>query len=103
MTHGTNRFEKKAIELRLVNGLYQTLEDKLRDCHMTWEAVGETDKQVKDWRTGELKWEDEEKTIPKMEKKYDYVEVPDEEISDDARLEMDVIKEIMSKLEKTFL
>ena len=84
-----NKFEKKRIEMGYLESVYSLLEDKLKDLM-----------QAKDWRTGELLWEDEEKTIPIYRDKYDCVEVFDDELDDEDRLRMSVLNELMAKLEK---
>ena len=95
-----NKFEKKRIEMGYLESMYSLLEDKLKDLTRRYEVVGKEEEQARDWRTDELLWEDEEKTIPMYRDKYDYVEVFDDELDDEDRLRMSILNELMAKLEK---
>lgn len=95
-----NKFMKAAINAEILGSLYKNLEEMKKDLFMRYEKVGLSDKQATDWRTGELLWEDDAKTIPVYADKYDYVQVDEADLSDDTKLRRIVIDEIMAKLEK---
>lgn len=94
----TNKFKEVQIKAEILNELYELVESNERRYLADYTPVGE--KQSVDWRTGELMWEDEEKTIPKMEKVWDYVEKDDEEITPEDRLRIKIYQQIKTQLEK---
>ena len=96
----TNKFTERKIEAQILSELYEELEKKLKYAGASYECVGKETTQAKDWRTKELLWEDAEQTIPKYNDKYDYVPIPEDELSEESKLEIKVIKNIMAKLEK---
>jgi len=91
---------EKMKELEIIGEVLDFLEEKRRDTGMEYRAVGKTDKQARNWRTDELLWEDEEHTIPKYEDKYDYVEIPEEELSEERIAKMGAIDDLMIKIKK---
>lgn len=95
-----NKFKERQIEAEILGELYEKLENDLKYTTKSYEHVGKEDEQATDYRTGELRWEDEEKTIPYYRDRYDYVDIPEEKLSDEQRLKVKVIKNIMAKLEK---
>ena len=95
-----NKFMERRIEAEILGEVYEELERKLESTTKTYEIVGKEDEQATDYRTGELRWEDEEKTIPYYRAKYGYVDIPEEKLSDEQKLRAKVIKNIMAKLEK---
>lgn len=61
--------------------------------------VVEKNVQGKDWRTGELLWEDEEKTIPKLEDKWGTIEIPREELDESQLAHLDAIDRLLDCLD----
>lgn len=95
-----NKFMERKIEAEVLSELYESLEDKLKNASCRYEVVGKEAQQAKNWRTGELLWEDDECTIPKYNDKYDYVPIPEDSFSVEEQMRIKVIKNIMAKLEK---
>ena len=95
-----NKFMERRIEAEILGEIYEELEEKLKRSTMRYEWVGKEDEQARDWRTNELLWEDEEKTIPKYREKYDYVDVSYDELTEEEKMKAKVIQNIMAKLEK---
>ena len=93
-----NKFEEKRIEAEVLSELYENVARKEQDVHEEYTVIGKSEEQDKDWRTGDLLWEDEEKTIPKMKDKYGTVEKT--ELSEEDELKIRVYKRIMAALEK---
>lgn len=93
----TNKFQEKKILAEVLNDLYEVIESKEKSVKQDYRKVGE--KQATDWRTNELQWEDEEKTIPKMVPDYDYVEKTDAEFTEDDMLRLKVYQLMKTKLE----
>ena len=93
-----NKFQEKQILAEVLSELYNTVEEKEKRVHYEYKVVGKKDTQSKDWRTGELLWEDEEKTIPKYDNDWQYVEK--EDLTEEDELKIKVYKYVMAQLEK---
>ena len=96
----TNKFQEKQILAEVLDELYRTVEAKEKAVHCEYKIVGKSDVQSKNWRTGELEWEDEEKTIPKMEDIWKDVPKNDDELTENDLLRIKVYKSVMAQLEK---
>ena len=93
-----NKFKEKQFLAEILSDLYNEVEQKEKCTRTNYVPVGE--KQSKDWRSGELLWEDEEKTIPKMEKEWGYVDKDEEDLTDDDTLRIKVCQYVKTQLEK---
>lgn len=93
-----NKFKEKQMLAEILSDLYEEVEQKEKSVRTTYSPIGEV--QEKDWRTGELKWEDEEHTIPKMTKEWGYIDKDEEDLTDDDKLKLKVCQHIKSQLEK---
>lgn len=93
-----NKFKEKQILAELLNDLYTVVEEKEKETRREYKVVGE--EQAKDWRTGELKWEDDEHTIPKMTDKWDYVSKKDDELTEEDMIRIHMCHHIKTQLEK---
>jgi hypothetical protein len=94
-----NKFMEAKIKAEVLCDVYEMIFDEARRRCMRYEIVEENYRQATDWRTGEPKWEDEEKTIPKMEDRYDFVEIPEEEMTEEEQIKRDVYDLILKKIE----
>lgn len=95
-----NEFKFKAKKAEILNELYDNLDSKLRDETKRYTNVGLEDEQAKDWRTGELMWDDEEHTVPHYNPKYEYIDVPEDEMSEDQKARIKAIHDIQNNLIK---
>lgn len=77
-----NKFQLKKAEAEILESLNNALDERMKDAGQEYRKTGEQ-RQKKNWKTDELVWEDEEQTIPSMEEIWDYVEIPESELSDD--------------------
>lgn len=93
-----NKFEEKKIEAEVLSELYETVLSKEKSIRSDYEAAGE--EQAKDWKTGELLWEDEEKTVPKVRTVWKEVTRTDDELSEDDRNRLRIYSNLRTKLEK---
>ena len=93
-----NKFKEKQFMAEILNDLYNEVDEKEKSVRTNYEPIGE--KQDMDWRTGELLWEDEEKTIPKMTKEWGYVDKNEEDLTEDDVLRIKVCQQIKAQLEK---
>lgn len=91
-----NKFKEKQVRAELLAELYDIVERKEKDLHEEYTVIGKSTIQAKDWRTGELLWEDEAKTIPVM--RDEYGTVPKEELSEEDKLRSAVYKDVMEDL-----
>ena len=92
------KFDEKRIEAIILGELYKFIEEKEMNTKREYRIVGVYDEQDKHWKTGELLWEDEEKTIPKMRDKWEYVDK--EELTEEEELYLQVCRRVKSSLEK---
>ena len=95
-----NKFREKQILAEVLNDLYDTLEQKEKSVHYEYKVVGKKDVQRKHWSTGELMWEDDEKTIPLMEDDWQQVSRAEEDLTEEDILKIKVYKYVMAQLEK---
>lgn len=95
-----NRFATMKAQAEVLEKLDNLLNDIIRDNTMSYEVVGKKAEQAVDWRTGELKWEDDEHTIPYYCNEYGYVPIPESELSDENRILIDVCKRFSQRLDK---
>ena len=87
-------------QITILDKLLNTLDDIEKEETTSYEVVGKEDKQAKDWRTGELLWEDDEKTIPLYHNKWDYVTIDPKLYSDSQKAMLSEIDNIRKKLEE---
>ena len=95
-----NKFKEKQYVAEILDKLYKEVEREEMDCGREYRKVGETDEQDRHWKTGELLWKDEEKTIPRMKEKWDYVEKSKEEMTEEDYAKLTACKYIKAQLEK---
>ena len=96
-----SKIKTKREEIQVLEEMYDFLADKLKSSPFTqYKIVGKTENQKKNWRTDELMWEDEEKTIPVYEDKWDTVVVPEEEYTDEMKARKTAIENLMKALDK---
>lgn len=72
------KFKERQYEAEILGELYERLEADIRYIGQNYEKVGEED--------GQDKW--------------DYIDIPDEELDENRKLKIKVIRDIMVKLEK---
>ena len=95
-----NTFTRKKIEAGILCDMYDWLESRKKGLLQNYDVIGKEEEQATDWRTSELLWEDEEHTIPKYRDKYGYVDIPEDELSSEAKCELAIIDDLEQKLEK---
>lgn len=95
-----NVFETKMAELEAMSDIVKFANSRIEDLSTRWDVVGKKSQQAKDWRTGELKWEDDEHTVPYFEDEYGPVPIPEEQISSHDLKQIEAFKSIIKKLEK---
>ena len=96
----TNKFMENKFLAEALCEVYEAVVQKEKDIRQEYRRVGFEEEQATDWRTGELLWEDEEKTVPKYRDKYDYVNKDDSELTDEDWAKINAYQYIMSQLEK---
>ena len=100
-TKNISAIKVKKTEIEVLEEVYDFLSEKLTsNPFVQWKCVGKKDEQDRDWRTDELLWEDEEKTIPKMRDRYDNVTIPESEYTDDMWTRKQAIENLMAQLDK---
>ena len=94
------RIKEKQAELEVLERLLNTLDNEERCYKQEYVQVGISDEQEKHWKTGELLWEDDEHTKPKYRKIYDYVDVPEDKLTDEAKVKLAACAKLRTMLEK---
>ena len=98
-----NKFELKKWKLEEFGEIYNWLEERIKDHSFTY---GQTDEleQDRQWNSEtkemELAWEDEEKTVPKMVKKWGRIEIPDDELTEEIITKKETCEAIKAFIEK---
>ena len=96
----TDKIVAKKAFLTVLEKLAESLESQKRDVLTDYKVIGKEEKQATNWKTGELLWEDEEKTIPKYDNKWGYVDIPEEKLTEEAKATLKAIEEVEKALEK---
>lgn len=96
----TDKIVAKKAYLSVLEKLADSLEAQRKDVLTDYRVIGKEDTQATNWKTGELLWEDEEKTIPKYDNKWGYVDIPEEELSAEAKATLKAIDDVEKSLEK---
>lgn len=94
------KIQLRKAELNVLETLMQELDRLEHDNTCSYEEVGKETEQAKDWRTGELRWEDDEKTIPYYKSIYDWVPKEEKDLSDEDRALLKAIDTVRTALEK---
>lgn len=99
MTKTTAIIRDKKAMLEVIDRLFYELANIEEWEVKEYRQVGVEEEQATD-RDGNLLWEDEEKTVPKYRAKYDYVDIPKNELSLDALAKLDAVTKVRTALEK---
>lgn len=94
-----NKFETAKVKAEILERVYNSVKDMRDQVTRDWRDLGTTH-QEKNWRTDELVWEDEEKTIPHMVKDYGYVDKTSDEYTEADKIQMKVLDEVLAYIEK---
>lgn len=99
-----NVYTAKKARIIVLEDLDKELDNILNNYARDYTCIKEevTDEQAKDWRTGELLWEDEKHTIPKMkvDREYGYIDKPQKDLSDEDKAVIAAVADIRKALEK---
>ena len=90
-----NTIKEKRIMLEVLEVLMDRLDDERKYVSQSFEIIGE--ERVLD-RDGEPAFNDD--GTPKMRNKYDYVDIPEDKMSEDAKLKLACINKVTTALEK---
>lgn len=91
----TNAIKEKRIMLEVLEVLMDRLDNERKYVSQSFEIIGE--ERVLD-RDGEPAFNDD--GTPKMRNKYDYVDIPEDKMSEDAKLKLACINKVTTALEK---
>lgn len=91
--------QKKAL-LNVLEKLMTELDSIEKDATTEYKVIGKSTEQMTNWKTGELMWEDEEKTVPKMRDEYGYVDLTEDEMTDENRATLEAVKVVKEVIEK---
>ena len=93
-----NAIKEKRMMLEVLEELMETLDTQEKNVRMELGVVGKEETQARNWKTDELVWDDDEKTIPHYNNKYDYI--PKQELSENDSTKLKAIEKIRATLEK---
>ena len=91
----TNAIKEKRFMLEVLEVLMDRLDDERKYVSQSFEIIGEERVLDKD---GEPAFNDD--GTPKMRNKYDYVDIPEDKMSEDAKLKLACINKVTTVLEK---
>jgi len=100
MTRIITPIQKKRAQLEVLEVLLDKISDMEESNQKDYRVIGKTDEQATDWRTGELLWEDDEHTIPKMKDEWGSVDIPEEEMTVERLAKKDALTWARAILEK---
>ena len=97
MTRMANtKFKEAKIRAEVLQEVYESLEEKIRDTKQYWGVIKKDDHQKVDWRTNEPVFDDND--LPVMEDKYDYIDK--DELTEDDELRIKVLQDVIKSIEK---
>ena len=82
--------------LNILDALFHTLDDEERCVNQEYAVIGKNARQKKDWRTGELMFD--ENGEPVMEDEWGYV--PKKSLTDEDKAKLEAICQVKAVLEK---
>ena len=94
------RFAQMKLQAEVLEHLEKDLNEMIDNLITSYEVIGKENEQARDWRTGELKWEDEEKTIPYFKNVYGRVPIPADQLDEEAKVKAEICKTFIKKLDK---
>lgn len=89
---------KKELINILADRIFPVLDDIENDVGQIWKVIGKSDEQKKNWKTGELIFDDDGNPIYQDE--WGYVPKPEEDFDDTDRAKLAAIENIRNTLEK---
>ena len=90
------KFKEAKIRADVLQEVYESLEEKIRNTKQYWGVIKKDDHQKVDWRTNEPVFDDND--LPVMEDKYDYIDK--DELTEDDELRIKVLQDIIKSIEK---
>ena len=90
------KFKEAKIRADVLQEVYESLEEKIRNTKQYWGVIKKDDHQKIDWRTNEPIFDDND--LPVMEDKYDYIDK--DELTEDDELRIKVLQDIIKSIEK---
>lgn len=96
-----NEFELTCAKVDIIRDIMEKIKREVDDLLNKYEFTGYSTEQRKHWKTGELIWEDEKKTIPSYEKTYETRRLEVSELDDNEYAKYVAYKEIMDYLTKS--
>jgi len=95
-----NKIAVKKAQLEIIERFTRVLEEMKNDARTDYRITGKETEQARSWKTDELLWEDEEKTIPKYRDRWESVELTEEEMTEDKKAMLVAVEQMMNTLEE---
>ena len=90
------KFKEAKIRAEVLQEVYESLEEKIRDTKQYWGVIKKDAKQKIDWRTDKPVLDDN--GLPVMEDEYGYIDK--NELTDDDKLRIKVLQDIVKSIER---
>lgn len=90
------KFKEAKIRAEVLQEVYESLEEKIRDTKQYWGVIKRDAKQKIDWRTDKPVLDDN--GLPVMEDEYGYIDK--NELTDDDKLRIKVLQDIVKSIER---
>ena len=90
------KFKEAKIRAEVLQEVYESLEEKIKDTKQYWGVIKKDAKQKVDWRTNEPVFDDD--GLPVMEDERGYIDK--DELTEDDELRIKVLKETVKAIEK---
>ena len=90
------KFKEAKIRAEVLQEVYESLEEKIRNTKQYWGVIKKDDHQKVDWHTNEPVFDDE--GLPVMEDEYGYIDK--DEITEDDELRIKVLQDVIKSIEK---
>lgn len=90
------KFKEAKIRAEVLQEVYESLEEKIRDTKQYWGVIKKDAKQKVDWRTGEPVFDDN--GLPVMEDERGYIDK--EELTEDDELRIKVLQDVIKSIER---
>ena len=90
------KFKEAKIRAEVLQEVYESLEEKIRDTKQYWGVIKKDAKQKVDWRTNEPVFDDD--GLPVMEDERGYIDK--EELTEDDELRIKVLQDVIKSIER---
>ena len=92
----TERVKERKYEIEILERICSLIEDEIKNVSNEYQLVGKEEEQARRYSTGELLYEDEEKTIPLYRDKYEFL--PKQTLTDEDKARIAAYEKIADNI-----